>query len=364
MKKILFALAVLSAVVLSSCSRHTSVSVDMPEMLDAKVYVVYADPELIDSRQQENIAETVLKEGKVTIDLDTLTIDGKTKDCTISIVNQSKNFVCTLPLPVEKNKDVTLTITGVREYLAGKAPLRVSYAGSKRAEDFSSFFGQVYALIYNISSDGANKKNYSDMVRLCRDFFDKYPESAFPYTVLISMMDGVEGEGNPLLKYCEELSGEKSDNVWHKYLSRKYKNKVTRDAMAKYMVFSAQDKDGKNYSERDFLGALTLVHFWCVQGSNCLAGLDEVKNFYSRYSTKGLQMISISIDPQPNLWLEWSKKNSFAWTSLIADGTAVTGRYNFNDIPLFILFSKDGKMIARGNRIEDLKEKIEDNLSK
>lgn len=362
MQKILIVLCVVLSCLFFSCSKHTEINVDVPELSNGKVYIVYADPDQIASRQQEDIAEGEIKNGKISFDLSNLQIKNKTKDCTISILNEEKRFMCTLPLPVEKGKNITLTITGIKEYTTGQSPLSVSYSGSKQAEKFSNFLNNINTELAFLYKNPQNTNAYTKIVSLCKNFSNEYPNSAFPYTVIISQMNGIEDNNNPLLKYCEELSNQKSDNAWHKFLVAKYKEKIMRDAMAKQMVFSAKDKDGKEYTERDFENKITLVHFWSVKSSKCTEVINNLKNIYNKYHSSGLEVISISIDPVPNEWIKWSKENALAWTSLIADGNTITNRYNFNDIPFYLLFSKEGKLISKSNIVEDLEQNIKQTL--
>lgn len=362
MQRVYIAICVLFSCVFVSCSKHTEVNVSIPELTDGKVYIVYADPDQIASRQQEDIAEAEIKNGKVSFDLSNLQIKNKTKDCTISILNEEKRFMCTLPLPIEKGKNITLTITGIKEYTAGQSPLTVSYSGSKQAEKFSDFLNSINTELASLYKNPQNTNAYAKIVSLCKNFSNDYPNSAFPYTVIISQINHIEETYNPLLKYCEELSNQKSDNPWHNFLVSKYKEKIMRQAMANQMVFLAKDKDGKEYSERNFEGKITLVHFWSVKSPKCTEVINNLKNIYNKYHSLGLEVVSISIDPVPNEWIKWSKENTLAWSSLIADGNTITNRYNFNDIPYYLLFSKEGKLISKSNIVEDLEQNIKQTL--
>ncbi|MBR1769004.1 MAG: TlpA family protein disulfide reductase [Bacteroidales bacterium] len=363
MKRIFFPLfAVLLSAILFSCSKQTVVEIEIAELSSGKAYIVYADPDEISSRQQEDLAEGEIKDGKIRFDLSDAGFKNKTKDCTLSIINEEKRFRTNIPLPVEKGKKIRLVITDTEEYSSGKSPLKITYSGSKQAEKFSQFWNEMNSVLLSMSRNGGNKKDYEKTVSLCKDFTLAYPQSAFPFTVLIGLLNITEEGNNPIMEYCEELSNQKSENVWQNYLVSRYKDLILRNAMAKHLSFAAQDKKGNNYSESNFEGKLTLVHFWSVQSPKCLEVLNDVKNIYKQYHSDGLEIVSISIDPQPNLWIKWSETNFLPWLSLIADGQVMTQKYNFNDIPLYMLFSKEGKLIQKSNIINDLKQSITDNL--
>lgn len=364
MKKLLIALTVIMSLMMSSCGRHSAINIDIPELSSGKIYIVYADPDQISSRQQENIAEADIKEGKVELSLDSVTFTKKIKDCTITIVNEERRFACNLPLPIEKGKTIAMTITGIKEYLESKDALRVSYSGSKHAEMFSEFWKSINDSFLEIAKGGDLKSISEKQVSACKDFLKKYPESAYPYTVIIGQISNMSDVDNPLMKYCEELSTQKSDNKWHNFLVTAYKDRMTKEAFAKKMVFAAKDKDGKDFSERDFKGKVTLLHFWAVQSPKCLEVFANIKNIYDKYHSKGLEVVSICIDPKINAWIDWNKTNNISWYNLLGDGTILTQRYSFNDIPFYMLFDKEGQIVSKSNIVESLESGIIQSLEK
>ncbi|MBQ9254763.1 MAG: TlpA family protein disulfide reductase [Bacteroidales bacterium] len=347
---------VLCLVLLFSCSRHTSLEVDVTELRDGEVYVVFADPDQINQRQQQDIAHAEIKDGKVNINLDSINFNDKFMDCTLTILSQETQF--TVPLPLEKGKNIKVTITGIKEYMAKKESLRVSYSGSKQAEDFSEFWQQINDSFMQLAK-GENENTISQkQVQLCKEFLKNYPHSAFPYTLIIGQIRNIDNANNPLLKFCEELSSQKSENKWHNFLIEIYKEKVRRDIVAKKMVFSATDSDNKTFSERDFADKVTLLHFWAVQSPKSLEVIKNVQTIYSKYHNKGLEIVSICIDPNPSKWVEWSGNNTLAWHNLFSHGEIYTQRYGFNDIPFYMLFDKQGNIVAKSNVIEELEQNI------
>ena len=364
MKKIFIAMTVVMSCIMLSCSRHSSLEIDIPELNSGKVYVVFADPDQINSRQQENLAEADIKQGSLVLDLDSIRFDSKYKDCTISIISDERQFRCNLPLPLEKGKTIKLTITGIKEYLESKEALRVSYSGSKQAEVFSEYWKQVNDSFIELAKGEDYNKICDKWVKLNKDFLKQYPQSAFPYTIIISQIGNIPNLDNPLLKYCEELSTQESKNKWHNYLVEAYKERVRKEVIAKKMVFAAKDMEGRDFSERNFANKLTLLHFWAVQSPKCVDALAKIDAMNKKYGDKGLQIVNISIDPMPNAWIEWSKNNNLPQYNLFADGAIITQRYNFNNIPFYMLFDKQGNLIAKDNVLESLEQNIVSNLDK
>lgn len=364
-RKIFVLLSAVLSLLLISCSKQSEISIEIPELPEAEVLLTYADVSNLDNITEFEVKRGKIKNGKFSVALYVDSVDDKADkylDCTVNILNKEKRFMVSLPLPIEKGKNLVLTITGVKEYVNGVSPVKVSYTGSNSAEDFSDFLNNINEQLSKIRQQNNNKATYSKIVSLCEGFSQKYPHSAFPYTIIMSLLSNVNEEGNPIMQYCEKISNQETDNHWEKYCVLRYKNKVLKQTVSKTMLFNAEDYQGNRYTNNDFLGQLTLIHFWSVKGVNCLASLKDVKKIYEQYSPQGLQILSISIDPLPNDWLNWSKENKLQWTSLFANGEVITNRYSFNDIPMYMLFDKEGKLILQSNVLDDLPALIETNL--
>ena len=356
---------VLASLLFYSCSKRAEISIDVPELSEAEVVITYAELKDLNNITEFEVGKGKMEKGKFAASLSIDSIDTKAKkylDCTVNILNREKHFMISLPLPLEKGKNLVLTITGIKEYVSGKSPVKVSYSGSKSAKNFSEFLNEVNNYLGKLRQQSNDTTTYSEIVSLCENFSEQYPHSAFPYTIIMSLLPNTDNENNPIMRYCEKISNKETDNQWEKFCVMRYKNKILKQALSSTMLFNAEDFKGNKYTDKDFIGKITLVHFWSVKGVNCLASLKDMKSLYNKYSAQGLQILSISIDPLPNDWLNWSKENSLQWMSLFANGEVITDRYGFNDIPMYMLFDREGKLIKKSNSLADLQSNIEANL--
>ncbi|MBP3252911.1 MAG: TlpA family protein disulfide reductase [Bacteroidales bacterium] len=366
MKKTLFAVIfAFFGLVFCSCGAKKGVVIEIPELEKGDVYIVYADPDMINAGTQEELAHAVIKNGRCEIKLDSSDFKGKIKECSVTIINQERQFACNLPLAVEKGKTVTLHIDGVNDYLNKKSPLKVSYSGSKYAEEFSQFWQQVNDSFMELSSNNNAVQTYEKQVGIYKQFIERHPETGFVYSIIIGEMTMIEDDNNPVLKYCEELSETKSDNVWLNYLIAAYKDRKVRAATASTLVFSAVDKDGNTVTDRDInKGKLVLIDFWATWCKPCREAIPHLQELYARYHSKGLEMVSISVDMNPNDWQKYIKSNPFQWTSLLGDGNELTQRYNFKYIPYVLIADKDGKILKKGIEVNKLEQFIPEYLNK
>jgi thiol-disulfide isomerase/thioredoxin len=364
MKKRICLVFALMSILFVGCSRTTSVTINIPELSNGKVYIIYANPDQINNRQPDKLAEKEFTSGKITIDFDSLQFKGKVKECTMMIINEDKQFACNLPLPLEHHKKISVTITGIEEYLSHKSNLKVSYSGTKRAEDFSDFWQNVNKTFTQMHQNQDNNKVYQQQVDLYKGYLKKYPDSGFPYSIIIGELQMIQGENNPIMQYCALLSEEKSDNVWLNYLIAAYKDKKIQAITAKTLVFSAQDINNKTYTERDIKGKLILVDFWASWCKPCREAIPKLKALYKKYHSQGLEIVSISIDTNPNDWTKFLKTNSFEWLTLLGNGQEITQRYNFQYIPYVLLADSQGNILKTNVQVEELEKFIGDYLSK
>ncbi len=347
-----------------SCSKTTQVIIDIHEVSEGDVVVVYQDPDMIKVGDREKVVTTTLKNGKCEINLDTIQFEGKRKECSVTITNRAKNFVATLPLIVEKGKTITLRVTGVGDYLAQKNVLQLDYKGSKFAERFSKFWGDINNSFMELSRRGNDNNIFVGQVKIIKDFIKEYPDSGYPYSILMSEIQVLSDKQNPILQYCTELSNTKSNNPWQKYLVEMYKEKMVKRIAETMFVFSAQNKDGKTFTERDIKGKVILVDFWASWCKPCHEIMPKIREIYKKYKDKGLTVVSISVDTNPNDWLKYIEKNPFEWISLLGNGQEITQRYNFQYIPYIMIVNEKGKILQQGIGMENVEEVIKQYLDK
>ena len=125
-------------VVFASCSSKSELVIEVPELSQGEITIIYATPDQIDSRQQEILKTVQISNGKAQIVFDSISFDKKIKDCTILIADTSKQFAYGIPLPLEKGETLTIKISGIDKYLQKEDLAKTSIARRLRRKTADS----------------------------------------------------------------------------------------------------------------------------------------------------------------------------------------------------------------------------------
>ena len=114
------------------------------------------------------------------------------------------------------------------------------------------------------------------------------------------------------------------------------------------------------------MGKATLIDFWASWCSPCRQENPNVVALYNEFHSKGLNIISISLDEDAGKWKEAIAQDKLTWTQVsnlkeMKDPIAL--QYGVSQIPTTFLLDASGKAVAIDLRDDDLKAKIKELLS-
>ncbi len=124
--------------------------------------------------------------------------------------------------------------------------------------------------------------------------------------------------------------------------------------------------DGQNIALSSLRGKVVLIDFWASWCGPCRMENPNVVRLYNEVKDKGFEVYSVSLDKDKNAWVNAIQKDGLVWKSHVSDlqfwGSSVVKQYGFSGIPFTVLIDRDGKIIGKGLRGEQLEEAVKKQL--
>jgi peroxiredoxin len=125
--------------------------------------------------------------------------------------------------------------------------------------------------------------------------------------------------------------------------------------------FTMNDPEGQPINLASFKGKIVLLDFWAAWCGPCRQENPNVVKLYQQYHNKGFEILGVSLDRTKEDWLKAIKDDNLTWNH-VSDlkywQNAAARLYGVNAIPQSFLLDKDGKIIAKGLRGEQLAKKL------
>ena len=130
--------------------------------------------------------------------------------------------------------------------------------------------------------------------------------------------------------------------------------------------FTLPDSSGKKkVTLSSFRGKYVLIDFWASWCGPCKAEIPYLKQAYTKYQTKGFEIVSVSLDDKKPNWINALNQYQMPWVH-ISDvkgfNSVVNELYHVPAIPKTLLLDKTGKIIAKDLRGPALEKKLEELL--
>lgn len=128
--------------------------------------------------------------------------------------------------------------------------------------------------------------------------------------------------------------------------------------------FELTTPDGKNLALKDLRGHIVLIDFWASWCGPCIDEMPNVKALYEKYHDRGLEIVGVSMDNNKAKWEGAIERAGLVWHHVSSlkgmNRCPVAKLYQVVAIPKLYIVGKDGKIIAKDLRGEDLREKIDE----
>jgi len=146
--------------------------------------------------------------------------------------------------------------------------------------------------------------------------------------------------------------------------SKKAEGSTAIGTVAPDMAFTSPD--GKTLKLSDLRGKVVLVDFWASWCRPCRMENPNVVAAYKKFKDKGFTIYSVSLDQDGGKWKDAIQQDGLIWPDHVSDlkgwQSEAARLYGVQGIPAQFLLDKDGKIIAKNLRGEQLEQALSDLL--
>lgn len=131
-------------------------------------------------------------------------------------------------------------------------------------------------------------------------------------------------------------------------------------------VLNLRDVSGQTVSSASLKGKMVLLNFWASWSPPCRAANIQLKEIYLKYHSMGFEIFGVSFDTNPDIWKKSVEIDKLQWpnvSDLAGINSPVRKLYNLpENLPYFYLVDKDGKILAKGFTVAQLRAILKEKL--
>ena len=276
---------------------------------------------------------------------DKVTITGSVKDLgnTFKVEGSSETTIFIEYNNLSKSRDIKLDSLNKEFQLL----METNKMDSIRMDSLSAIFEAPYNYIINrtntlmVDKISKNTNMYSSIMAIQALDPDKYSD-------LYKSLDA---------GLSKKFPKDKNVIMFHEVVERMLSTNVGQFAPE----ISLPSPDGKEIALSSLKGKLVLIDFWASWCGPCRKEMPNVVKIYSKFKNKGLEIYGVSLDQDKEKWMEAITKDGINWPQ-VSDlkywDNLAARIYNVQGIPYTVLIDKDGKIIAKNLRGQELEKKI------
>jgi thiol-disulfide isomerase/thioredoxin len=192
------------------------------------------------------------------------------------------------------------------------------------------------------------------------DFIDKNPGSFADMAVL-----GLFNDKEANFSYFEKVSiamkkkfpEQKNLKPFYEYVEKMKRLSIGSPAPE----IKLTTPEGKELALSSLRGKIVLVDFWASWCGPCRKENPNVRKIYAQYHAKGFEVFSVSLDDNKEAWIKAISDDHLEWnhvSELKKWQSAVVPLYDIKGIPMTVLLDKEGNIVAKNLRGEQLAAKV------
>ncbi|MEC3908734.1 TlpA disulfide reductase family protein [Tamlana sp. 2201CG12-4] len=121
--------------------------------------------------------------------------------------------------------------------------------------------------------------------------------------------------------------------------------------------------NGSKVSLKDFKGIYLLIDFWASWCRACRIENPKIVDIYNRYKNRKFEVISVSIDKSHKDLKKAIKMDKLPWKQVHDPNYSIYNQYQLSSLPSNFLLDKNGKIIAKNVKAEELEMILSNEIS-
>jgi cytochrome c biogenesis protein CcmG, thiol:disulfide interchange protein DsbE len=112
-------------------------------------------------------------------------------------------------------------------------------------------------------------------------------------------------------------------------------------------AFALQKDDGRPLRLGDYRGKIVVLNFWATWCPPCIDEMPSLNRFAERYAEKGVQVLGVSVDEDPDAYRSFLAKNKISFLTLRNPSRTVSESYGTYKLPESFIISRDGHLLQK-----------------
>lgn len=130
--------------------------------------------------------------------------------------------------------------------------------------------------------------------------------------------------------------------------------------------FRGTTPSGNTVSLAESVGKITLIDFWASWCKPCRVQSPELVELHNKYSSNGLEIISVSLDKKESEWIQAIKDDGLNWlhvSHLKSWFDPIATKYNVKEIPTIFLLDSNRLVLDKGSHLSSIKFNLQRQLN-